>query len=212
MHLVLYIYNVSLILFFIYFIFFIPWLTLLLYLFYLTDEPKYWYWEVTVIVKKMLLTGACTIITPGSSLQITIALLIVLLNLLLVLKLGPFVDAADDWLAFLTSFQMLLTLLGGLLLMTDDPTSKTYPTETMGTMLVAINLFGFVALLASLIALHPKIRKCLNKTGEETESSNTSSKVVPVLISETDKNAVAAWEAPPDVEILSDEAEKNIKK
>ena len=159
----------------------------------------------------MLLTGACTIITPGSSLQITIALLIVLLNLLLVLKLGPFVDAADDWLAFLTSFQMLLTLLGGLLLMTDDPTSKTYPTETMGTMLVAINLFGFVALLASLIALHPKIRKCLNRTGEETESSNTS-KVVPVLISETDKNAVAAWEAPPDVEILSDEAEKNIKK
>ena len=140
----------------------------------------------------MLLTGACTIITPGSSLQITIALLIVLLNLLLVLKLGPFVDAADDWLAFLTSFQMLLTLLGGLLLMTDDPTSKTYPTETMGTMLVAINLFGFVALLASLIALHPKIRKCLNRTGEETESSNTnSSKVVPVLISETDKNAVA---------------------
>ena len=78
-------------------------------------------------------------------------------------------------------------------------------------MLVAtcINLFGFVALLASLIALHPKIRKCLNRTGEETESSNTSSKVVPVLISETDKNAVAAWEAPPDVEILSDEAEQN---
>ena len=182
---------------------------LFFYFIFETDEPKYWYWEVTVIVKKMLLTGACTIITPGSSLQITIALLIVLLNLLLVLKLGPFVDAADDWLAFLTSFQMLLTLLGGLLLMTDDPTSKTYPTETMGTMLVAINLFGFVALLASLIALHPKIRKCLNRTGEETESS---SKVVPVLISETDKNAVAAWEAPPDVEILSDEAEKNIKK
>ena len=182
---------------------------LFFYFIFETDEPKYWYWEVTVIVKKMLLTGACTIITPGSSLQITIALLIVLLNLLLVLKLGPFVDAADDWLAFLTSFQMLLTLLGGLLLMTDDPTSKTYPTETMGTMLVAINLFGFVALLASLIALHPKIRKCLNKTGEETESSNTSSKVVPVLISETDKNAVAAWEAPPDVEILSDEAEQN---
>ena len=178
-----------------------------------TDEPKYWYWEVTVIVKKMLLTGACTIITPGSSLQITIALLIVLLNLLLVLKLGPFVDAADDWLAFLTSFQMLLTLLGGLLLMTDDPTSKTYPTETMGTMLVAINLFGFVALLASLITLHPKIRKCLNRTGEETESSNTnSSKVVPSLISETDKNAVAAWEAPPDGKIVSDEAEQDIKK
>ena len=155
----------------------------------------------------MLLTGACTIITPGSSLQITIALLIVLLNLLLVLKLGPFVDAADDWLAFLTSFQMLLTLLGGLLLMTDDPTSKTYPTETMGTMLVAINLFGFVALLASLIALHPKIRKCLNKVGEETESSHTNSsngemtKVTPILSNKEGvggemrkSNAEQAWD------------------
>ena len=32
---------------------------------YLQYEPKYWYWEVTVIFQKMLLTGAMTIITPG---------------------------------------------------------------------------------------------------------------------------------------------------
>ena len=165
---------------------------LLLYIFLYIDEPKYWYWEVTVIVKKMLLTGACTIITPGSSSQVAIALLIVLFNLLLVLKLGPFVDTADDWLAFLTSFQMLLTLLGGLLLMTDDPNNKTYPTAIMGVLLVAINLFGFVALMASLVALHPKCRKKLNRGATE---NTTSSKVLPVL-STTERRAVKSWEAP----------------
>jgi hypothetical protein len=164
---------------------------LVLVLFFYSDEPRYWYWEVTVIVKKMLLTGACNIITPGSSSQIAIALLIVQVNLLLVLKLGPFVDAADDWLAFLTSFQMLLTLLGGLLIMTDA--NNTYPSETMGIILVCVNVWGFFALIVSLIALNPKCRKILN--GKNNSNNN---KVVPVesALSVTEMNAVKSWEAP----------------
>ena len=58
----------------------------------------------------MLLTGAMTIIVPGSSAQLVIALLIVLINTSLVLKLAPFVDEADDWLAFLTNIQMVITI------------------------------------------------------------------------------------------------------
>ena len=69
-------------------------------------EPKYWYWEVTVILKNMMLTGAMTVIATGSSAQLVIALLIVLINLLFVFKLGPFVHDADDYLSFLTSCQM----------------------------------------------------------------------------------------------------------
>merc|ERR1711865_1192030 len=129
---------------------------------FLQYEPKYWYWEVTVIFKKMLLTGAMTIVASGSSAQLVIALLVVLVNLLLVLKLGPFVDNAHDWLAFLTSMQMLLTLLGGLLIMTDDPTKPTYDSTFMGVTMVVVNSFGFFALLISLIMLHPKCRKRIN--------------------------------------------------
>ena len=161
---------------------------------YLQYEPKYWYWEVTVIFKKMLLTGAMTVIAAGSSAQLVIALLIVLINLLLVLKLGPFVDNADDWLAFLTSMQMLLTLLGGLLLMTDDPTKPTYDSTFMGVTMVVVNSFGFFALLISLIMLHPKCRKRINgpKYEEEVdkvdemeddmnlERKKTSTKVTPI--------------------------------
>ena len=131
---------------------------------------------MTVVIKKMILTGAMTIIQPGSSAQLVIALLVVQVNMLFVLKLGPFVDTADDYLSFLTSGQMCLTLLGGLLLMTDNPTSPTYGSDMMGTILIVINSFGFVALILSLFALHPKIRACLNKRNNGSNRSGTEQK------------------------------------
>ena len=149
---------------------------------------------MTVVIKKMVLTGAMTIIQPGSSAQLVIALLVVQVNMLFVLKLGPFVDTADDYLSFLTSGQMCLTLLGGLLLMTDNPTSPTYGSDMMGTILIVINSFGFVALILSLFALHPKIRACLNKRGtnigrknankKNWKKKNMNSKVAPSLVDE----------------------------
>ena len=141
---------------------------------------------MTVIFKKMLLTGAMTIVASGSSAQLVIALLIVLINLLLVLKLGPFVDSTDDWLVFLTSMQMLLTLLGGLLTMTDNKDDPTYDSTFMGVTMILVNSFGLFALLISLLMLHPKIRKRCNKTENEQEEDvnlekkKTSTKVTPI--------------------------------
>jgi len=157
---------------------------------YLQYEPAYWYWEVIVIFKKMLLTGAMTIIAAGSSAQLVIALMIVSINLLVILKLAPFVDDADDYLSFLTSCQMFLTLQGGLLILTDNPTAPTYDVHFMGDALCVINGVGFVALVASLMMLLPQCRKKMNgkqtlqrkrkrKRGGESGSSRNSSKVVP---------------------------------
>ena len=154
-------------------------------------EPKYWYWEVTVIIKKMMLTGAMTIIAQGSSAQLVIALLIVMVNMLLTLKLGPFVDAADDYLSFLTGGQMYLTLLGGLLILMDNPGDPTYDATFMGTTMVIVNSFGFFALLLSLLLLHPKCRKRVNgekggrgatagtTAGDDGSSNSNSTKVLP---------------------------------
>ena len=155
---------------------------------YLQYEAKYWYWEVTVIFKKMLLTGAMTVVAAGSSAQLVIALLIVLVNLLLILKLGPFVDTADDYLSFLTSCQMFLTLLGGLLIMTDDSTKPTYDPNFMGITMVVVNGVGFVALIFSLLALHPKCRKRLN-------GKNMTTKVVPA---KSMNNEIRHWKAGED--------------
>ena len=133
-----------------------------------------------------MLTGAMTIIQPGSSAQLVIALLVVLLNMLFVLKLAPFVDDADDYLSFLTSFQMLLTLLGGLLIKTDNPSDPTYDSNMVGLVLVVVNSFGFVALAFSLIALHPKVRACLNKSPKARSGGiATRTQVMPISTTKT---------------------------
>ena len=47
--------------------------------------------------------------------------------------------------------------------MTDDPEAPTYDSNFMGIALVGINALGFIALLFGLLALHPAIRRRLNK-------------------------------------------------
>ena len=129
-----------------------------------------------------MLTGAMTIIQAGSSAQLVIALLVVLINMLFVLKLAPFADDADDYLSFLTSFQMLLTLLGGLLIKTDNPDDPTYDVGMVGVVLIIVNSFGFIALAFSLLALHPKVRACLNNLSKSkvVASDVSSTHVVPI--------------------------------
>ena len=138
-------------------------------------EPRYYYWEVTVILKKMMLTGAMTIIAAGSSAQLVIALIIVLFNMILVLKAGPYVDATDDYLASLTSLQMLMTLLFGIMIKTDNPNDPTYDPATLESLLIAINSLGFVALVISLAMLHPRCRKRANG-----DTAKAETRVVPV--------------------------------
>ena len=145
--------------------------------------------------KKMLLTGAMTVIAAGSSMQLVIAMLVVLTNLLLTLKIGPFVDDADDFLAFLTSLQMLLTLLGGLLIKTDNPADPTYDKNMMGVILIFINSVGFFVLAMSLVSLHPKVRACLNskqkkkkKGFNEQVSKGNTTKVVPLTRGSNNSN------------------------
>ena len=139
-----------------------------------------------------------TVIAAGSSAQLVIALLIVLVNMLVVLKLGPFVDSVDDYLSFLTSLQMLLTLLGGLLIKTDNPSLPTYDPVFMGVSLVVVNSCGFVALFLSLVALHPKIRTCIDgaKRTVSTAPGNGAgahhTKIAPV---DANEQAVKSWGA-----------------
>ena len=100
---------------------------------------------------------------------------------------------------------MFMTLLGGLLLMTDDRSDPTYDPTFMGYTLVAINSLGFVALALSLVALHPKVRAWLEKRGNRkktkegtvvvtTPTPTPTSKILPVLQTQPD---VAEQRVPP---------------
>ena len=138
----------------------------------------------------MLLTGAMTIVKPGSSAQLSIALIIVLFNMLLELKLAPYADEADDWLAFLTNIQMLLTIQGGLLLMTDDSSAPTYDKRFMGITLVVVNSFGFVAFFLGLLVLHPSIRNRLDKETDAKKKKRSGTKIVPQSGAEKKNNNI----------------------
>ena len=135
---------------------------------------------MVVIFKKMLLTGALSVVAPGSAAQIVIAIVVVMINMLVVLKLGPFADSTDDFLAFSTSVQMVFTLLVAILLMFDTD-SKYYDPAYMDGLLVTINMFSLFALAVSIATMHPKVRAKLNSLEKTKEDvAQASSKVVPV--------------------------------
>ena len=122
-------------------------------LYFVKYEQDYYLFEVAVIFKKMLLTGALTVVAPGSTVQVVIGIIIVLFNLLYVLKTGPFADPSDDFLAFSTSLQMIFTLLVAILLMTNKDTTQ-YDPNFADVVLVMVNSFSMLALMFSIIAMH----------------------------------------------------------
>jgi hypothetical protein len=126
----------------------------------------------------MLLTGALTVVAPGSSVQVVIAIIVIMINMLIVLKYGPFADPADDFLSFATSIQMVFTLLVAILLMTDQ-NSAYYDATYMDAILIVVNSFSLIALTFSIAAMHPKVRAKLNRFGSDGKSAALA-KVTPV--------------------------------
>ena len=77
---------------------------------------------------------------------------------------------------------MLLTLLAGFAMLTDK--NETYDIETMGQVLVVINSVSLIVLFLSIIALHPKVRICMNKTcggGDDVDAEITPLQNVKVM-------------------------------
>ena len=80
---------------------------------------KYWFWELVCIGQKCFMTGAISIVTPGSPVQLMFATLIMMFYLLAVLKAAPYASATDDRMAVITTLSIVISLFFGLLLLTD---------------------------------------------------------------------------------------------
>ena len=118
------------------------------------------------MVKKMLLTGAMVVITPGTSTQLLIGLMIAILYMLAVLKTAPFLEDSDDWLSFSTSLQLVLTLLFGLVLKLNN---AAYPENSVGSFLIALQAFNFFVFAAGLMMICPRCRARLHKNRKQRE-------------------------------------------
>ena len=83
---------------------------------------------------------------------------------------------------------MIITLLIALLLKTDKDNDKTYDPDMMGAGLVLINMIALLVLVASIVALNPKVRAWINARGDY----GTDTKVAPIETAPPTETEVAA--------------------
>lgn len=86
---------------------------------YFLLQPAYWWFEVFIIIHKMLMTGALVVIAKGSSVQPLVAVLFQLTFLLVVLRLSPYGEDDDDLSAFVSSLSILLMTLAAVMLISQ---------------------------------------------------------------------------------------------
>jgi hypothetical protein len=115
-------------------------------------EEKYWYFEVFVILEKMILTGGMCLVADGSAVQTLTALMVAFVYMLVVLKTGPFLHDNDDVLSFVTSLQLVLTFLGALVLQMDMGSNEHFEKDFIGYFLIATNVLCLVLMVFSLVA------------------------------------------------------------
>jgi hypothetical protein len=105
-------------------------------------EGRYYWWEVAEMIKKMLLTGGLVLLAPGSTAQILVGVLITLVYFSFVMKLEPYEDYSDDILQTISTVQILLTLLMGFALRSDD--NGLYESGTITFILIFANSILFM--------------------------------------------------------------------
>ena len=94
---------------------------------------------MVVILQKMVMTGAMCVVAQGSSVQLLIAILVMMSYMLLVLKTAPYEEDSEDWSAFVACVALTLTTIGGFALMTDNQNARTYESKVLGLVLIGIN-------------------------------------------------------------------------
>ena len=141
---------------------------------------------MAVIVEKMIMTGAMCVIAQGSSVQLLIAILVMLFYMLLVLKTAPYEADSEDWTAFIACVALTLTTIGGFALITDDPTIRTYESTVLTIILIGINVICFILEIILVVVFDCGVyERCADGGGDaggkkKTAKVSNSSKVVPV--------------------------------
>ena len=134
---------------------------------YMQYQPKYWWFEMVVMLQKMIMTGAMCVVAQGSSVQLLIAILVMLMYMLVVLKTAPFEEDTEDWSAFVACIALTLTTIGGFALMTDDPTTRTYESYVLAIVLIGINVVCIALEIVIVVVFDCNAcRRCRREGGE----------------------------------------------
>jgi hypothetical protein len=107
-------------------------------------EEKYWWFEIVIILHKMVMTGAMCLIGAGSSAQPMIGTLVQLFFLLLVIKTAPYDEDSDDWASFVTSLTLTLTLFAAFAISNTNPENPNFDSFLVGIMMIAISILCII--------------------------------------------------------------------
>ena len=152
----------------------------------------------------VIMTGAMVVVAPGSSVQLLIAVLVMQGYLMVVLKTAPYEEDSEDWSSFIACVALTLTCIGGLVLIQDNPTNRTYEDSLLAAILIGINVFCIAADIVIVVVfdceLGTKCGLCGGSDPKSTNKKNNNNKVMPVITSEggnkdddVAERARAAW-------------------
>jgi len=104
-----------------------------------TEEA--WYWELVLILQKVLLTGVIIFFKPGTTIQLAVAFVISFSFMIFHDSVKPYIDDSEDSLQRYANIAITLTLFGGILLKTEsDEESGPQGKIVMTILLLSINM------------------------------------------------------------------------
>ena len=181
--------------------------------------------ELIIIMTKMMMTGALSVVEPGSPIQLVFAMLVMLSFTLITLKLAPYRLKSDDWLTFLVSLAVTgNTLAGFTLIMDKDNTPRIFNPENIEALLLFMNITVLVVQVISLVALKCGLweasmraqsgrkikRMCCDEAGSTMMTGTTSeiapatrivpigenpTSIVPLRVTAGDENDIRCFES-----------------
>jgi hypothetical protein len=103
-------------------------------------EPRTWWFEIFETARRLTLTGFIIFFMEGTATQISLAMLVTLLSMVVYLHYAPFVDNIDDRLAFTSMTLTFLTLFGALLIRVGVAEDEGYNPTALGGVLLVLNV------------------------------------------------------------------------
>ena len=100
------------------------------------------------------MTGALSVVEPGSPIQLVLAALVMLAFTLITLKLAPYRHKSDDWTTFLVSLVITgNTLAGFVLLMDKDNSPHNFNPKNVEALLLFMNITVLVMQMLNMILI-----------------------------------------------------------
>jgi hypothetical protein len=115
---------------------------------YSAYRPKYYWFELVEMTRKLFMTGGFIIIGSGTSLQALVGVFVCFIYLLVAVYTNPLVDPMESTLVLLTAVQMFVTVLLGMYTMTNLDAARRSQVDIA---MVATAIFALSGSLAGLM-------------------------------------------------------------